>query len=572
MTKRPKNPASIKRGHESDALGLAAQSSIMNLLRVERCVVTEPHADRHGWDLLVEFPQSASTSVTSDKAPALPKVLLQVKASASIRKRSVSIALSAWEPLVKSLLPAIIVCAADPDGKFHPPGRIWLAAMDDAVMAKVLRALRKASVEGRPLNGVSYSVPADKLQVVSTNDPGLLLSAIEHLVRNQVAVHSETKARLLKKLGYAERPLSFALQIKGEDNIKRHLDAQLGINTTFEATLTDLRETRFEISVPVQGAIAVPGSYNLRIEDVAGIPCEMGIAGSMARVRGRLNVAPEAPVASSDAPEITGEWKMGFRFVSPMMTIAHLPWHKREFDLDLNISTDPIPLNELADTCSFWQEIRRHSDSGTKVLLQLNGKDLVELESGLRIPDNVVQTLDLVDAASAVAAAARLRAPIVDLKGLFENADSLLRIAGFLTPGREVEFGADVEQEAADNIANKVAVYPIFIQSLLGPWQISAVFALSGTTSFHPGADDARLRMTAPYARPHLEGLWAAENAIDWPVIERVGNDLFRRYSGRDGHVFLVPQDELSARLFGPGDETGLRPRAGQKTDGTDDR
>lgn len=306
----------------NDELGHAAEAAFSFLCAQAQLTANKSDRDRTGWDFIVEFP-------FPDTNPRLPlderePTTCRVQLKASVASSRVSLKLSAAERLAKAAGPSMIVAfRMSPSGEVLGGHVVPLVGQN---LAKVLRRLRQARVEGRSdLHRMSVSYDARGGQRFNP-DPDSLREALSAACGQDPGAYLVEKQRQLAELGYETGRYLIEAAFTAEDP-EELLDVFLGLKpvapTRFEAF-----DARFGLRLPV--APPPPG----RDIEVRIVPEPAGVC--TVQVRSPQLLTPAVfPSEVLIAPPIPGVFKLVFRHPDLLVTFSN-----RELKLETSHALD----------------------------------------------------------------------------------------------------------------------------------------------------------------------------------------------------------------------------------------
>jgi len=228
----------------SDQLGKKGESRFPELCTDAGLVPNPSTWDRKGWDFVVDWPMTGTGPLDSRPSPHSCMVQLKTVWSGA---RSVQLRLSSLEHLAKDLKPSFLFVLEVDDGLNFVGARV--AHLEGELLAAVLKALRKATINGTSPNKVTISLKLDAgfETIVPT---GLAArAAFEKAIGTSMAIYALRKQKQLQELGFGEDRLTMTTTLHVDDE-EEMLDAFLGLRKLSNVSV-EMLETRFGLALPL---------------------------------------------------------------------------------------------------------------------------------------------------------------------------------------------------------------------------------------------------------------------------------------------------------------------------------
>lgn len=231
----------------SDDLGAKGESRFAELCTDVGLVPNQSTRDRKGWDYVVDWKFTDPGPL--DSRPTPRSCLVQLK-TVWTGAKSVKLRLSSLEHLAKDLKPTFLFVLEVDDELRFVGARV--AHLEGALLGHMLKALRKASVEGKAPNKIDLHLQLDRWFTAIPATGLAARAAFEQAIGVDMGAYAITKQRQLKELGFGKDRLTMttSFQAKNEDAI---FDAFLGLRPISNVSVETL-ETRFGLALPLHGA------------------------------------------------------------------------------------------------------------------------------------------------------------------------------------------------------------------------------------------------------------------------------------------------------------------------------
>lgn len=235
----------MERPLNSDQLGKKGEHRFPELCVDDGLIANPSSWDRKGWDFVVDWPFEPSAD-GYDKRPSPLSCLVQVK-TVWDDTDAIKVTLSAIEHLAKDVKPAFIAALRVQADLSFAEAR--LAHVDGNLLAHILKALRKAQVDGAKLNDVEMSLSLNKWFKPLPGEKGDLRSALESAIGPSVGDYIQRKQAALRDLGFEQGHMTLQTTLQAE-SMDAITDAFLGL-APIEAIGISAAETRFGIALPI---------------------------------------------------------------------------------------------------------------------------------------------------------------------------------------------------------------------------------------------------------------------------------------------------------------------------------
>lgn len=272
----------------SDALGEKGEAKFADLCTDANLIVNRVGRDRSGWDFVVQQDAVAAPHIPLDARPALWTYFVQVKAVWRDQGRArIRLTLAAAERIAKQSDPAYIAAfrfnrndLADYD--------LYLIELADEQLATILKALRQAQADGaRAVNARTIHIPLLKKDRVVPASGAQIRQVLARAHQGAAEPYSSRKTHQLQTLGYGPDRLKAQITLHDVD-LPKVLDLLLG-QTSCVATLSNVTETRFGISLPVDEGDTAMGE--VRATSTTERPCSLVVEGGALSSRLRFDGA-----------------------------------------------------------------------------------------------------------------------------------------------------------------------------------------------------------------------------------------------------------------------------------------
>ena len=245
-------------------IGKLGESAFRSLCEKAGLIVNPATDDNAGWDFVVDFPAPASR-MPADRAPANLTAFVQVKATTSLKRRSLLIKLSNAMRFAQHSSACFTVLFLIEQGELRQAflKHFWMNEIEET-----LRAGRRASLNGLPLHISKISMKFADTDEVAVEK---LLERIETAIRDVGPLYPVLKHDFGQRVGSGEQSHRIIATFGGNISSKRLLDAMLGHGAPLEVTNLRVVETRFGLEAERED-IGGPGRITFQPE---GKPCEL---------------------------------------------------------------------------------------------------------------------------------------------------------------------------------------------------------------------------------------------------------------------------------------------------------
>ena len=239
----------------SDALGEKGEAKFADLCTDVDLTVNRVGRDRSGWDFVVQ--QDA------------------VAAAHNHGRARIRLTLSAAERIAKQSNPAYIAAFRFNRNDLNDYD-LYLIELADDQLAAILKALRKAQANGAcAINARTIHIPLLEKDRVVPASGAQIRDILAHAHQRADEPYSSRKTHQLQTLGYGPDRLKAQITLHGVD-LPEVLDLLLG-QTSCVATLSNVTETRFGISLPIDDGETATGE--VRATSTTKRPCSLVVEG-----------------------------------------------------------------------------------------------------------------------------------------------------------------------------------------------------------------------------------------------------------------------------------------------------
>ncbi len=209
-------------------------------------IYTKAQRDRMGWDFFVEFPANKSAETKIDETADLLKVVVQIKATRSDKKR-VNLKLSAAKLLVETDLPAFIIAI-----QYNNDNTAIAASLIHIGNNEIERIL-KTAVEhfasgNTELQRSDISLNTTHATSLNVDGSGLSNLLRKHLPAS-ISRYIADKAAFRKQCGYDEKSFKGRFRLSPSASPSEFFDLFLGNTTTVNVSNFIISRTRFGIEL-----------------------------------------------------------------------------------------------------------------------------------------------------------------------------------------------------------------------------------------------------------------------------------------------------------------------------------
>lgn len=234
----------------SDDLGETGEALFKNLCARTGLNCIKSDRDRTGWDFVVEFPFARAGGIDTLDQRQKTTCNVQLKSTAIVGKRSISLKLSAADLLAKDSHPAFIVVFMLT--KTGEPLRGYLIHLLDDALLKLLKRLRQVEVSGRhDTHNLTISFEFRKFAKPFNLTPTGLKETLALCCGESPLSYADEKVRQLNELGYdgPELRSEFEFQVKDEAHFSQALLGMVPVEPIKLQTF----DVRFGIPAPYKG-------------------------------------------------------------------------------------------------------------------------------------------------------------------------------------------------------------------------------------------------------------------------------------------------------------------------------
>ena len=227
--------------------GTRGQNEFASWCEPEGFHVQRSDPDRLGWDFMLEADPERSTASPLDQQNALPKFLVQVKATehATAIPR---IKLSALKHLVDSDLPAAIAILFYSSGGRRSVRRL-IVPVDEALIADTLRRVREQEAHGnRDIHTIKVLIPTDRATEIGRDGEGLA-NALHNIIGGSPNDYAARKIHYRETCGFDKEPVVGRFFVPGAD--ARHKLGELFLGGRREIEINHLTVERRRFGIPL---------------------------------------------------------------------------------------------------------------------------------------------------------------------------------------------------------------------------------------------------------------------------------------------------------------------------------
>ncbi len=211
----------------SKIIGRLGESTLSLWCSEKNITATFPSEDRHGWDLLLEFPKEIHNISSGDQHPPAIECKIQVKSTDKLT-RTWPIKLSNLEMMVKSPLPSFILFLHF--GKSNSVKNAYLVHIDKDISSKTLERLRKLSVLERKhdFHNHTMTISYGNKHELDTLDGSGLKKKIESYIINY-SNYASKKEKQNNEAGYnSTNSHGFTLELTEKEHKEELINLFLG--------------------------------------------------------------------------------------------------------------------------------------------------------------------------------------------------------------------------------------------------------------------------------------------------------------------------------------------------------
>lgn len=208
-------------------VGKMGESAVTHWCSQQNITATSPSEDRHGWDLLLEFPKETHNVISGDQHPPAIECKVQVK-STDKKTNTWPIKLSNLEMMVKSPLPSFLLFLHFEKSTLVK--NAFLVHIDEVITAKTLERLRRLSIvdSKHDFHNHTISIKYGNEHELTTLDGSGLKKKIESYIVNY-SNYATRKIKQNNEIGY--EPINshgFTLELKEREHKEQLIDLFLG--------------------------------------------------------------------------------------------------------------------------------------------------------------------------------------------------------------------------------------------------------------------------------------------------------------------------------------------------------
>lgn len=211
----------------SKIIGRLGENTLSLWCSEKNITATFPSEDRHGWDLLLEFPKEIYNLTSGDQHPPAIECKIQVKSTDKLTK-TWPIKLSNLEMMVKSPLPSFILFLHF--GKSNSVKNAYLVHIDKDIASKTLERLRKLSIlESKyDFHNHTMTIPYGNKHELDTLDGSGLKKKIESYIINY-SDYASKKEKQNNEVGYnSTNNHGFTLELTEKEHKEELINLFLG--------------------------------------------------------------------------------------------------------------------------------------------------------------------------------------------------------------------------------------------------------------------------------------------------------------------------------------------------------
>lgn len=253
-------------------LGDIGESAFKEWCANEGFQAQKSQLDRYGWDYFLERLPERTDERPLDAQNAMPKFLVQVKATED-QSKPPRIKLSALKHLIDTDLPAAIaVLIYLEDGR--RPHRRLIAPVNDKVIYDTLRRVRREEAKGnRAINRITVPVDLSAAEAIGEAGEGLS-DALEKFFGEDPSAYIRRKALYRDNCGKGY-PMVGGFFVPGEDAGRKVGDLFLGKSRELEVTDLTIESRRFGIALPNDRQVLRQAIVELEASPLMGATIEL---------------------------------------------------------------------------------------------------------------------------------------------------------------------------------------------------------------------------------------------------------------------------------------------------------
>lgn len=352
----------------------------MALCAADGITANQSHADRNGWDVLIEVDQDTASLTQQTLHEPVMTGTVQVKSTRS-KSLKVNVTLSNLRKMATSSLPAFYLLMDYSRGQL--PSRAFLIHVDEALIQRILERANIHLVAGEQnqLNKHKMTIDFSLGQELTLDGSVRLKTELLNAIGNSQAEYTDRKQRFLKSVGFENGSHLMRFNLVGEENLQAMINATLGKWGPVELQDIQIIAQRFGVEDP----------KSRRHASVATLVIEPSAPSTI----GMLTLRN---IRTGDSVEIDATFH-----VSALHSV--LPSHMLQIRIDCGLfdwyinsdgteakfvsSLDPQAPVKLEDLCSFLQAIRLLTQpEGLSVDMDFNGrKASFKVNGGVGLPD-----------------------------------------------------------------------------------------------------------------------------------------------------------------------------------------
>lgn len=281
-------------------------------------ICTSPDEDVNGWDFFVELPGKEHTGPEETRPP-IHTAYVQIK-STTDGKLKTAVKLSNMLKACRSRDPwFVVLVAADKQGN---NAALYAVHVWTDLMRQSLAAIRKASMEGKPLNKVRLSINFPPEAKVNSN----IVSWMQLTIDSAASDYSGEKARVSETLGYEDGCGVGNLVVEAESEEDLML-AFLGIGPGIEISQFTYTHSRFGLPDPEPKIDCSEGRIQISPNPTG--ECEIKVRGPITQP----SIALEGSIYLLSLPGLP-EAKRRVRLAAPPVDLV---WSQSGIDIFLSL-------------------------------------------------------------------------------------------------------------------------------------------------------------------------------------------------------------------------------------------
>ena len=244
-------------------IGKMGESTFLNLCNQVDITANASSVDRYGWDYILEFPNNYENSNLPIDMQDMPiECKVQVKATDTNTGKH-QIKLSAIHSLVRYKYPAF-VCFINYN-KGIEPFEIFLLHIDETIIAKVLKSVRKNEIRNKKLNDVKITIHYTEEDKLKSIDGEALKIKLEASILNGMKPYIENKNRLLETVGFSEQ--SMLMKFTTDSSIINLINNSLGLSEELVSIRNQsLTMSRFDMALPFDSSFNNASDLQMKIQ------------------------------------------------------------------------------------------------------------------------------------------------------------------------------------------------------------------------------------------------------------------------------------------------------------------